>query len=74
MARVRFLGAEPHIVPELGEREIQPDEIVTVPDDRFEGYICQSALWEGVEEPRTEQQLPVAKAKAAAKPPQKAGE
>ncbi|MFJ6561860.1 hypothetical protein ACIQMV_18765 [Streptomyces sp. NPDC091412] len=50
MARVRFLGPEPVTVPELG-RTVQPDEVVEVPDDRFEGYVCQPANWESVEEP-----------------------
>lgn len=51
MARVRFLGPEPVTVPELGSRAIHPDEIVTVPDDRFDGYVCQAGTWEPVEEP-----------------------
>lgn len=51
MARVRFLGAEPVTVPELGEYEIQPDQVVEVPDERFDGYVCQPANWESVEEP-----------------------
>lgn len=52
MARVRLIGPEPVTVPELGEREVQPDQVVEVPDDRFEGYVCQSAMWESVEEPK----------------------
>ncbi len=52
MARVRYIGAEPVTVPELGSREVQPDEMVEVPDDRFDGYVCQSATWEAVEEPK----------------------
>lgn len=51
MARVRLIGPEPVTVPELGSRTVQPDEVVEVPDDRFEGYVCQSAAWESVEEP-----------------------
>lgn len=55
MARVRYIGPEPVSVPELGEgRVIQPDEVVSVPDGRFEGYVCQPATWESVEEPRDE--------------------
>ncbi|MFJ7523902.1 hypothetical protein ACIQ1S_03155 [Streptomyces griseus] len=54
MARVRFIGPEPVTVPELGGREIQPDEIVEVPDQRFGGYVCQPSTWEGIEEPRDE--------------------
>jgi hypothetical protein len=50
MARVRYLGPEPVTVPELG-REVQPDEVVEVPDERFEGYVCQTTNWEPVEEP-----------------------
>ncbi|MEU5133437.1 hypothetical protein [Streptomyces californicus] len=52
MARVRYLGPEPATVPELGGREVQPDEIVEVPDQRFEGYVCQTSTWESIEEPR----------------------
>lgn len=51
MARVRFIGPEPVTVPELGERVIQPDEVVEVPDARYDGYVCQPATWEPVEEP-----------------------
>lgn len=54
MARVRYIGAEPVTVPELGSRTVQPDEIVEVPDQRFEGYVCQPSTWEGVEEPKDE--------------------
>lgn len=58
MARVRFVGPEPVSVPELGDRLVEPDEVVEVPDERFEGYVCQPGTWESVEEPA---------AKAAAK-------
>lgn len=51
MARVRYVGPEPVTVPELGDREIQPDEIVTVPDERYWGYACQPANWEEIEPP-----------------------
>ncbi|MEV4863269.1 hypothetical protein [Streptomyces ossamyceticus] len=53
VAKVRYIGAEPVAVPELfgHERYIQPDEVVTVPDDRFDGYVCQAQTWEPVEEP-----------------------
>jgi hypothetical protein len=55
MARVRYIGPEPVSVPELGEgRVVQLDEVVTVPTDRFEGYVCQPSTWESVEEPRDE--------------------
>ncbi|MDT9689388.1 hypothetical protein Q5762_13790 [Streptomyces sp. P9(2023)] len=51
MARVRFIGPEPVTVPELGDRVVQPDEVVAVPDARFDGYVCQTTTWQPVEEP-----------------------
>jgi hypothetical protein len=51
MARVRFIGPEPVTVPELGSRAVQPDEVVDVPDERFDGYVGQATTWEAVEEP-----------------------
>ncbi|MFJ5150836.1 hypothetical protein ACIQCF_04505 [Streptomyces sp. NPDC088353] len=65
MARVRFLGPAPVTVPELG-RTVEPDEVVEVPDERFDGYVCQPANWESVEEPGAK-----ASKKTAAKAPQK---
>ncbi|WP_062207982.1 hypothetical protein [Streptomyces sp. NBRC 109706] len=50
MAEVRFIGSTAHIVPWLG-RTVQPDEVVTVPDDQFDAYVCQPALWQPVAEP-----------------------
>ncbi|MFF3643378.1 hypothetical protein [Streptomyces sp. NPDC002564] len=54
MARVRFIGPDPVTVPELGGRAVEPDQVVEVPDDRYEGYVCQPQTWEAVEEPRDE--------------------
>ena len=51
MARVRYVGSEPVTVPELGDRLVEPDTVVEVPDERFEGYVCQTTNWESVEEP-----------------------
>lgn len=58
MARVRYIGAEPVTVPELGDRRIEPDEMVEVPDARFDGYVCQPGTWEAVEEPRADKPAP----------------
>lgn len=52
MAKVRFLGSEPHYVPEAGDRLVEPDEVVTVPDDRFDAYLLNPDQWEAVEEPK----------------------
>ncbi|WP_326808177.1 hypothetical protein OHB04_22830 [Streptomyces sp. NBC_01775] len=70
MARVRFIGPEPVTVPELGGRELSPDEITEVPDARYEGYVCQPGTWEPVEEPREPEPAaaPAAVKKTAAKP------
>ena len=46
MASVRFLGDEPHIVPVL-DRIVEPDELVTVPDDVFAAH-AWGDLWEVV--------------------------
>ncbi|MEW2567632.1 hypothetical protein [Streptomyces sp. NPDC047070] len=77
MARVRLIGPEPVTVPELGGRDVQPDEVVEVPDDRFEGYVCQPGTWKAVEEPKDEpknEAPPVAAPKkTAAKALQKEG-
>lgn len=70
MARVRFIGPEPVTVPELGpERVVEPDEVVEVPDARFDGYVCQPGTWEAVEEPKAA----TAKKTAAKSAPQKEG-
>lgn len=66
MARVRYIGAEPVTVPELGSRTIEPDQVVEVPEARFEGYACQSQTWEIVEEPKGGES-PQAPKKTAAK-------
>ncbi|MFJ8871091.1 hypothetical protein ACIRD6_35730 [Streptomyces sp. NPDC102473] len=58
MARVRYIGAEPVTVPELGDRRIEPDELVEVPDERYDGYVCQTGAWESVEEPKPDEPAP----------------
>ncbi|MFF3300968.1 hypothetical protein [Streptomyces sp. NPDC002908] len=68
MARVRYIGAEPVTVPELGDRRIEPDEMVEVPDGRYDGYVCQTGTWESVEEPKPDEPAPK-KLPAAVKPP-----
>ncbi|MEV8548316.1 hypothetical protein AB0L04_00475 [Streptomyces glaucescens] len=74
MARVRYLGPETVTVPELG-RSVEPDEVVEVPDDRYEGYACQPGTWEAVEEPKQEESEPppAAPKKTLAARPQKEG-
>ncbi|MFF1297923.1 MULTISPECIES: hypothetical protein [unclassified Streptomyces] len=69
MARVRLIGPEAVTVPELGDRHVEPDEVVEVPDDRFDGYVCQQGTWESVEEPKAQ----AAPKQAAAKTLQKEG-
>ncbi|MFE2555969.1 hypothetical protein ACFXGT_08025 [Streptomyces sp. NPDC059352] len=57
MARVRYIGPEPVTVPELGSRVVQPDETVEVPDDRFDGYVCQTTKWKAIEDPGSRAEL-----------------
>ncbi|WP_318203025.1 hypothetical protein [Streptomyces sp. SCL15-4] len=76
MARVRYIGPEPVTVPELNGRTVEPDEVVEVPDDRFDGYVCQPATWEAVEEPRGQDEalaVPPAPLKKSAARPQREG-
>lgn len=70
MARVRFIGAEAVRVSELGDRTVEPDEVVEVPDGRYEGYVCQTSNWEAVEEPKA---LEAPVKKIAARASQKEG-
>lgn len=70
MARVRFIGPEQVTVPELG-RAVEPDEVVEVPDARFDGYVCQPSTWEPVEEPRQQDVVPAAPLRKTAAKPQK---
>lgn len=51
MAKVRFIGDRELLVPELGDLLVQPDEIYTVPDERFEAYMLHPERWESIEEP-----------------------
>lgn len=67
MARVRYIGAEPVTVPELG-KTVHPDELVTVPDERYEGYVCQPTTWEAAEEPKPDQPKKTTAAKSATTP------
>lgn len=73
MARVRYIGPDPVTVPELGDRAVQPDQVVEVPDDRFEGYVCQPGTWESVEEPGARTSAGQKKTAAAKSAPQKEG-
>lgn len=51
VAKVRLIADEPRIVPWLGpERTVQPDEVVEVPDEQLDSYVCQPAVWELVAE------------------------
>jgi hypothetical protein len=51
MAKVRLAADEPRIVPWLDHRTVQPDEVVIIPDDQFDSYVCQD-IWQAVEPPK----------------------
>jgi hypothetical protein len=48
VAKVRLIAPEERLVPWI-DRIVQPDEVVTVPDEHVESYICQPAVWELVD-------------------------
>lgn len=52
MAKCRNISGEARLVPELG-RVVEDEEVVTVPDDRLDGYLCQEGVWEEVAEAKT---------------------
>jgi hypothetical protein len=54
VAKIRLIAPVARVVPGLGRRTVQPDEVVTVPDRDFESYVCQPEIWQPVEEPKTE--------------------
>lgn len=69
MAKIRLIADQPRTVPWLGGREVQPDEVVTVPDDGdfgYEHYVCQPETWQLIEEPKTAK-APAPKQRAASK-------
>lgn len=59
MAKVQYVGAEPVTVGELGGLLVNPDDVIEVPDDRYEGYVppaehrSEDHPWQGVEAPDT---------------------
>lgn len=48
MAKVRFVGSEPHEVPLLG-RVVEPDELVEIPDDVLEEFEWPAAQWDVID-------------------------
>lgn len=73
MAKVRLAASEPRIVPWLGSAIVQPDQVVEIPDDQFDAYVCQPAVWEAVEEPRSAKK-PSTTSSAKSAPTQKDGD
>lgn len=60
MARVRFIGPEPHTVPLLG-RDVQPDELVEVPGvliERLDGGWLLGDPQDDPDDPRSRYVLP----------------
>jgi len=46
VAKVRNISGEARHVAELNGRLIEADEVVEVPDNRVDGYVCQESNWE----------------------------
>jgi len=51
IARVRFLGTEPHEVPLLG-RVVEPEELCAMPAQLLTDYAWPEALWRIEDDPR----------------------
>lgn len=51
MSQVKNISGEARYVPELFGRLVEAGEVVTVPNDRLEGYTCQSSTWAEVKKP-----------------------
>ena len=51
MAKVRFIGSEPHDVPLVG-RTVEPDELVEVDDAVFSSREWPESHWAVVSEPK----------------------
>lgn len=49
MAQFRNVSGQALWVPELRAKPVDPDEIITVPDSRIEGYAYQVQTWERVD-------------------------
>jgi hypothetical protein len=45
MAAVQNVGGQDLIVPELGDQVVKVGQIVEVPSDRLDGYLCQPRTW-----------------------------
>lgn len=52
MAKVRFVGSEPHHVPVLNQT-VEPDQLVTVDDDLFKSLDWPEENWSVVEKKST---------------------
>lgn len=51
MGQVRFVGNEAHAVPLLG-REVQPDELIELPDAVIQAHEWPSAQWDVIDSGR----------------------
>lgn len=45
MAKVKNISEEPRIVPELGGLLVLEGQEIDVPDERADGYVCQTEIW-----------------------------
>lgn len=51
MAKIRFVGDEPRVVPLL-DREVIPDELIEIPDAVFAQYEWPAAQWDVIDSSR----------------------
>ena len=43
--KIRNVSGEALAVPELRWRQVAADEVIDVPDERADGYLCQPQTW-----------------------------
>lgn len=61
IVRLRFVGPERQHVPLLG-RVVEPDELLGVPGDVYDGHGWAETLWELVDDPRPPAAAPAGQA------------
>jgi hypothetical protein len=51
--KIRLVAEGPRIVPWLNHRAVQRDEVIAIPDEWGDAFLCQTETWRLVEESKT---------------------
>lgn len=52
MVPIRNVTTDALVVPELGDKVVDADDTVEVPEDQADRYTCQKGVWEAVKQPK----------------------